>query len=237
MLPNMDLRRFVIGSLLISLIACRSREEPNLATKRPLFFVDCSISGEESSEVVVIRVQFRKGGPNGRPALTDSTSAVFLDEAALEKDSARYSGAYYETSRPAAAFTGSHTLAFTDSTGRTTVYRFDYVPFRITPDVGSNIQTEPLLLKLTPAPKKEANITLLLTDTAFNNEDVNLRLALSDSSLKISENMWQKLKPGPVIMEIVREENIAMDKETGYAGRIVIIYGLKREFVTTAKPE
>jgi len=237
MVLNMDLRQLVIGSLLVSLIACRSREEPNRAIQKPLLFIHCSITGEEHSEVVVIRVQYKKGGPNGRPAMTNSTAGVLLDEVALEKDSAGYSGAYYEISRPAANFEGSHTLDFIDSTGKTTAYKFDYFPFRITPDVGTVIQTKPMLLRLTPASKQQAMVTLLLTDTAFNNEDVNLRSALSNSSLEITEEMWQKLKPGPVVMEIVREERIAMDKATGYAGRIAIIYGMKREFVATGSPE
>jgi hypothetical protein len=78
------------------------------------FFFDYRIWADEGREDVTVNLQYRMGGKNGTTLVLDEPSKAMFDGEQLKVDSAKVTGAYYETQKPIASFPGKHTISFTD---------------------------------------------------------------------------------------------------------------------------
>jgi hypothetical protein len=69
-----------------------------------------------------------------------------------------------------------------------------------------------------------------MVDTAFETNDVNEMAVVNKGQLLINEPILNRLKSGPVLMEIIKEEERSIKKGSKWRGRLVVSYELKREF-------
>jgi hypothetical protein len=153
-----------------------------------------------------------------------------LDGTDLNVDSARLTGTFYEAQKPVAAFTGKHTITIIDMTGKEHKQEFEFVPFALADELPEQIKMERFIIRLTGFTKTPARMRLVLTDTAFTTKDVNEELLVKSGEITITPRMWEALKAGPVTMEIYREEEQSLKKNSKQDGRLLITYALKREF-------
>src|ERR1051326_7045639 len=100
---------FLSGCLVFCLVACNDVEIGKAKDVDPeSIYYDYKISGEEGRDYAIVKLQYRFGGPNGTTLVLDEPSKVTLDGVVLKVDSAKYSGAYYEVTKPIDSLKGKH---------------------------------------------------------------------------------------------------------------------------------
>jgi hypothetical protein len=199
-------------------------------TGQEAVYSDYRIEGEEGKEKVTCLFQFRLGGPNGPAFLLNEPRAIELDGEAVHPDSTRLSGVYYELTRPVSEFKGKHALVFTDEQGKRHRQEFEFWPFSLATEIPSKVKRAPFAIQLTNFPKNSTPVQLIMVDTAFETNDVNEMAVVNKGQLLISEPLLSRLKSGPVLMELIKEEEKSIKKGSRWKGRLVISYELKREF-------
>ncbi len=221
----------VLTSLLLSaavlMVACTNAEKEQQKVGAGVFF-DYRIWGEEDREEVTCMVQFRMGGPEGTSFLLPDPAGVTLDGTALKPDSAKLSGAFYELIRPLSEFQGRHTIVFTDAGGRQHPQDFDFSAFEVA-ELPAKVSAGSFVIQLSGFPDGEAPVRLALTDTAFATNDVNEIVEAQNGRIEVTQAMLDKLKPGPIAVEIFRETEKLVNQET-LKGKIWVSYGLRKEF-------
>jgi hypothetical protein len=226
----MSLQRLCLFFTLVA-AGCNERDQQrDTSLSGDILYFDYRIWSEEGKNTVTCLTQFRSGGPNGPAVVLKEPARVSMDNEVLHFDSAALSGAYYEISKPVHDFSGRHTINFTDGNGKEHREEFEFIPFRLASALPEKIQNEPFSVHLDPFPRRETVVHLSLTDTAFMSNDVNELVEVKDAELKISQKMLDRLAPGPIIMELFREEEKSRHHGTKERGRIWISYGLRREF-------
>lgn len=192
-------------------------------------FYDYKVWCEEGKENVTVLLQYRQGGENAPTKALENGSKVMLDGTDLNVDSARLSGAFYEVQKPAEKFIGKHTIVFIDKTGKMHKEEFEFLPFTLATELPEQIKMEPFVIPLTGF-TKATRVRLVMIDTAFATKDVNEELPVNRGQITITPKMWQALKAGPITLEIYREEEQSLKKNSKQDGRLLITYAIKREF-------
>jgi hypothetical protein len=188
-----------------------------------------SIVSEEGAADVVCLFQYKTGGAEGK-GVNVAPGRVELDGEALAPDSAGVSGIYYEAQRPADSFGGRHSIKFTAANGKQYVEDFEFTPFALAGELPDKISRAPFALKLNNFPKRQTPLRLLLLDTSFASRGFNDVVPVVNSEITIDEAIWQRLKNGPINLELYREQEIPLKQPAKAGGKISITYGLKREF-------
>jgi hypothetical protein len=225
-----------LGCLLVffaSVIVTACNDSSRVAkdgTRQEAVYSDCRIEGEEGKEEVTCLLQFRLGGPNGPAFLLSEPRQIELDGEAVYPDSTRLSGVYYEVTKPVNEFKGKHALVFTDEDGKLHKQEFEFWPFSLATETPSKIKRAPFTIQLTNFPKNSTPVQLIMVDTAFETNDVNEMAVVNKGQLVINEPILNRLKSGPVLMEIIKEEERSIKKGSKWRGRLVVSYELKREF-------
>jgi hypothetical protein len=199
-------------------------------TGQEAVYSDYRIEGEDGKEEVTCLLQFRLGGPNGPAFLLNEPRTVELDGEVVQPDSTRLSGVYYEVTKPVSEFKGKHALVFTDEGGKRYRQEFEFWPFSLAAEIPSKVKRAPFTIQLTNFPKNSTPVQLIMVDTAFETNDVNEMAVVNKGQLLIGEPILNRLKSGPVLMELIKEEEKSIKKGARWKGRLVVSYGLKREF-------
>lgn len=194
-------------------------------------FFDYRISGEESKNMMTCMLRYRYGGPNGTTLVLDSPAKVVVDGIVPKLDSAKYTGAYYELSKPIKEFAGHHQIVFIDINNKQYKEDFDFTPFSLSAELPEKVARQPFTIKLKDFPAEETPVRLVMTDTAFSTRDVNEIRKITNGEIPIDDKTLSQLKSGPVTLEIYLEDERSVKNGTKQGGRIFITYGLKREFV------
>jgi hypothetical protein len=192
-------------------------------------YADYKVWGEEGKETVTVLLQYRMGGPDGTTLVLEKPGGVAIDSIPLAVDSAGISGAYYEGTFPLATFTGNHVIEYSSSEGKKHRTPFSFSPFSFKNEPPETVPMKPVTFYLTGLPPEPTILRIVMTDTAFATDDVNTEIAVEMGELTISAQMWQSLKPGPVVLEIYREEEKQLSTFSKEGGIMTINYGLKRE--------
>lgn len=212
--------------LVIFYVSCtnpeKKAETPDLAG--PLYYT-LNIWGEEGNDSVNCLFQYHTRGIEGPVIFPSEKAVVQLDEDILEPDSAKLSGPYYETRKPIEGFNGNHSIQFTGTGNKMIKVPFEFNAFHPSPGWPVSLKRGPNELKLENFPQKSSLIRLSLVDTSFDTNDFNEMVSVENGKLQITASMLRELKPGPVSMEITREEE-KLDRN----GKIWISYSLRREF-------
>ena len=210
--------------------ACTSDEIGNSKDVNPdAVFFDYEVWAEEGKQDVTVKLQYRMGGPNGTTLVLNEPSNVFLDGEKLELDSAKFSGAYYESQKPLASFAGKHTILFTDLNKKEYREEFEFTPFQIKPDVPEVLNRDDLVFELSGLEPVDY-IRISLTDTSFASKDINDVDTVKNGRLVISANRLSSLTNGPINLQFYKEMEKAVKNGTAEGGKLSITYGLKREF-------
>jgi hypothetical protein len=222
------LLRFLLISVTVIVAACTDdgREQGN-EMKRGTVFFEYRIWGEEGKENVTCLMQFRMHGPNGTTFLLKEPANVKLDGEIVKADSAKLSGAYYEIIKPVNEFEGEHSIVFTDAEKQTHKTDFEFAPFRLLTELPESIQRKAFTINLANFSTDETPVHVTLTDTAFATNDVNEIVNVVGGKVEITSSMLNKLKAGPIVLEIFKESTNLL---VGEKGSIWTSYGLRREF-------
>lgn len=225
-------RLFVLTIIISSVfISCHSNEIAEGKDVNPeAVYLSYRVSGDEETAIATVQLQFRFGGKNGTTLVLTDPAGVTLDGKQLAVDSSRFNGAYYETMIPVAEFAGKHTIVFTGNDGRQYKEEFDYPVMTFKEELPAQVKRGALNLELNGLNEND-RVEVILTDTSYTSKDVARMDTVKNGHIHISDLDMDNLSNGPIVLELIRQENRWMDQAPKEGGRIQISYGLKREFV------
>lgn len=210
--------------------ACNSNEIGSSAdVNTDAIYFDYAVKGEEGRDDVTINLQYRMGGPNGTTLVLDNGSQVTLDGVKLDVDSAKFYGAFYEAQRRLEEFSGKHRIEFTHVNGKKYEEEFEYLPFSIQPDVPSEMNRGDLVFNLTGL-EPVSLIRVTLIDTSFESADINRVDTVVNGKLVIKASRLEKITNGPIYMQLEKTIERPVKNGTQQGGKLLISYGLKRQF-------
>lgn len=225
---------FFIGLFSATLAGCNDVEIGRSKDVNPeSVYFDYKIAASEENENVSCMFIYKFGGPNGTTLVLDEPSKVEFDGQTITADSARYTGVYYEVVRPVRAFSGKHNIVFTGSDKKQYSQEFEFKPFKLAEALPEKIPRKAFTIRLQDFPARETPLHLVMIDTAFASNDVNETISVINGQVEISQIMLDKLKAGPVTIELNREEEQPLLQKTKEGGKLLLRYGLKREFLLT----
>ena len=215
---------------LVFLVACKDRNAGN-KTKidNSRIYFNYRISGEEDKEYVTCLLQFHNKGPQGATLELEKPGMVKLDGEEISADSTVMTGAYYEVQKPAESFVGKHTITFIDLNKKQYTEEFSFTPFSLQPELPRKVRRQDIQLGVEGLAASDS-LELVLTDTAFATDDVQITLPVNDGVILIPRQQLQQVRSGPVHLYLYKEENRSVREGTKAGGRIAISYGLRREF-------
>jgi hypothetical protein len=209
--------------------SCTSDEIGNIKDVNPdAIYFDYEIWAEETNPDVTVHLQYRMGGKNGTTLVLDEPSKVLLDGEELKLDSAKVTGAYYEVQKPASSFAGKHTVTFIDLNRKEYKEEFEFVPFML--DSLSPVMHRGDLVFMFKGLEPVDVIDVALTDTSFTSADINDTATVRNGRLVISAERLSAVVNGPINLQFYKDAIKPVKNGTKEGGRILIRYGLRREF-------
>jgi hypothetical protein len=209
--------------------SCTSNEIGNIKDVNPdAIYFDYEIWAEETNPDVTVHLQYRMGGKNGTTLVLDEPSKVLLDGEELKLDSAKVTGAYYEVQKPASSFAGKHTVTFIDLNRKEYKEEFEFVPFML--DSLSPVMHRGDLVFMFKGLEPVDVIDVALTDTSFTSADINDTATVRNGRLVISAERLSAVVNGPINLQFYKDAVKPIKNGTREGGRILIRYGLRREF-------
>ncbi len=225
----MNRKLFLPVFILVSATACTSNEIGSSKDVNPdAVFFDYRINGNEEDSIVSCVLQYRFGGPNGTTLVMDDSSQVMLDGEALQVDSAKLSGAFYEVEKPVSSFAGEHTIRFTDRSGKSYKETFSFAPFTLSNSFPDSWKREDQVIELKGLNKTDY-IRVVATDTSFKSDDINRLDTVTDGKIIITKEELKNLVNGPVHLQLIKEDERPVKQATKEGGRIAINYEVKRQ--------
>ena len=158
---------------------------------------------------------------------------IELDGEEIKADSAKFAGVYYEKVSPVRDFIGKHTIKFTAANKKEYIEEFEFKPFSLSEELPQTISRIAFAIQLKDFPARETGLHIVMIDTAYATNDVNERVVIENGRLLISPFMLSQLKNGPISIELTSEEQKPLQSRTKQGGKLLVRYGLKREFVLT----
>jgi hypothetical protein len=217
-------------STAIVLAACTSNEIGSSKDVTPeTVYFDYRVWGDEQSDNVTVKLQYRFAGENGTTLVLEDPSHVELDGQKIAVDSSKMSGAYYEMNLPALDFAGQHTIVFTDMAKKVYKEEFDFSIISFKKPFPATINRQDLEIEL-DGTAPEDYVRLLLTDTSSFSKGIDRIDTIKDGRILISRADLENLHNGPISLEIIKEDEKLLKQATKEGGRLSLSYGLKREF-------
>ena len=190
-------------------------------------FLNYRVTAEEGKDSVTCFFEFREGTAAGKTILWPGEGPK-LDGKSVKADSAMFTGIFYEVRRPVAGFNGTHVVSFTDANGVERKQTFEFFSFRLKREIPPEQPKGPFTIHI-DLPGKESTVHLMMIDTSFASNDVNETVHVKEGKLLVTAAMLANLSPGPIFMELFKQDDVAVT-ETGLRGKIIVTYGLRREF-------
>src|ERR1051326_5737579 len=206
--------RFVPGFIFFLLLesACQNNTVANKKKIDPdAVFFDYIIRGDEDDSNVTLYLQFRIGGPNGYSLTLKDPAKVELDGELIPVDSAKLTGPYYEIQKPAEAFTGKHTITFTDFNKKIYAEEFEYKPFSLETEL-DEVERGDLVFDLEGL-EKEDYLHVSATDTSFTSRDIVELDTVTNGKLIIPARKLRNLVDGPITLLLSKETQKIIKKE------------------------
>jgi hypothetical protein len=220
----------LIAVSILFLTACTSNEIGNSKDVNPdAIFFDYKIKGEEKDSNITVYIQYRVGGPNGTTLVLNEPAKVQLDSEEINIDSAKLTGAYYEIRKPITDFAGKHTIIFTDFNNEEYKEEFIYKPFKLKTKIPAVITRGDLAFDFEGL-EAEEYIRVAAVDTSFMSRDIHEIDTVKNNRLIIPAGKLKNLVNGPITLLLSKEKERSVKNGTKEGGRIVVSYGLQREF-------
>jgi hypothetical protein len=215
----------------ILLTSCINKRDKEAETSTIYF--DYMVTGEEESNRIVTKIQYRIGGRNGDAIRLDTPAAVIMDGVTVMPDSTEFNGVYYEVISEAQGFAGRHNIEFRDAAGKIYPVEFDFPVFSIKNELPEVIGRRDLVIELAGLSAGK-EVRTILTDTSFYGRGVE-RVDWIDSSgngrIIITAGELADLKNGPVHLQMFHEEDTRLSPGPARKGRLYLYYTLQREFM------
>lgn len=215
--------RLILLAALAGISCCQRNKETGI-------YLDYRIWGEEGNDSMMVLLQFRKEDAEGATIALQAPAKVELDGQPLREDSAKMTGPFYETARPAGDFSGQHSLVFTGADGKQYREEFFFRPVYLKTPLPEEITRGGLVLELEGL-DPEDYVRVLLTDTTFTGKEINRLDTVKNGRVTISKQDLGTIASGPVYLELHKEYERPVKDGPGKGGRLSISYGLKRAFV------
>jgi len=220
---------FVFYWMLILVSACVNNQPDHPKVKNNGdFYFDYAILGDEENNEVTVKLQYRTGGSGGRTWLIPQPGKVELDGEIIAADSSRRNGYWYEANRPLDEFEGEHQIVFTNN-GKKYKEDFNFNLMSLKTEVPGVIYRDDLVFEFNGLSTGD-QIRVLLTDTGFYSRGIDRIDTVTNGEIVISRYDLDNVKDGPVTIEFYREREEELTETTQKGGRLVTIFGLRREF-------
>jgi hypothetical protein len=227
-----------ILSLVLISASCKQKKEAESTREivPEAIFFDYQVRGDEGSDSVSVLLNYREFNEFGYGLKLDTPSKVQLDDEIIRGVTLKIPGTYYEVQKAAPGFAGTHRLKYTDIDKNEYVEQFNYTPLVLVTPVPGSLPVADLELTLEGFAKGDI-IHILLTDTAYASEGIERQETVKNGRILITAEELAELEPGPVQLELVKENIRAISTEGRIRGKLAVIYGLKREFILTRNPD
>ena len=215
----------------IFLFSCTSNEIGNSKDVNPdAVFFDYEVLAENDSSDVTVNLQYRMGGKNGTTLVLNEPSKVLLDGEQLKADSAKVTGAFYETQKPRSSFAGRHIISFTDLNKKVYTEEFEFAPFVLETGVPAILERDDLVFNFKGLESVDV-LSVTLTDTSFQSADIiNDTDTVRNGRLVIASHRLSTLVNGPINLHLYKEVDKPIKNATKEGGNLHIRYGLKAQF-------
>ena len=213
---------------IINLLACNNQKDKNDINPESIYF-DYQITGEEGNDNLTIMLRYRDGDKEGDAISIGDPGRVELDGETLIADSSKLTGTFYELHKPIDAFAGKHSIVFTGTDKKKYKEEFNFQPIVLLTTLTDTIQRGDLVFEFEGL-EPEDYLRVVLTDTSFDNKEINRLDTVINGKLTISQSDLENLASGPLHLEFIREYKRRVKNGTKEGGRLLITYGLKREF-------
>jgi hypothetical protein len=212
----------------IIFVSCNYQENKNEDNEGPVFF-DYKIKGNEKDSLVTVYLQFKMDGPNGMATALKGSEQVILDGEKIPAARAKLTGTYYEIQKPADGFTGAHTIIYTDASNKQYREEFEYQPFSLQTNLPAVIHRGDIEFDFENIDTVDY-IRVTATDTSFRSRDIIEIDTARNRRLIISRERLNNLVNGPIMLLLSKETEEPVKNGTLAGGRIVVSYGIEREF-------
>lgn len=216
---------FLIGSLLLG--SCTHNDNTDTKEDTALY-AQYRIWGEEGRDNVTCLLRFKPSASSAQTFVLQQPAKVQLDNEVLTADSSRLGGAYYEIQKPLAGFAGQHTITLTSINGKKYTEIFTFQPFTIANTLPGTISRNGLSLPLNRL-KSGDMVRVFLLDTSFADNGMNELQTVTNGRLEISSQQLSRLAPGPVTLQLIREEERPLKNPPKNGGHISISYQITRD--------
>ena len=231
MFTNGFLTRVFCGFIFLS--GCTGNETGYKKEPSPdAIYLDYYIWGDEESDNVTAKLQYRYGGPEGSTVVLEEPAQVEFDGELLRVDSSRMNGSWYEINKPVEDFNGRHSIIYTDSHKNQYKEEFNFNIFSLRAELPKEIRRDDLVFELDGL-KPVDYIRVLLTDTSFYSRGIDRLDTVRNGKIIVTRQDLDNVKNGPVSLEFYRDDEKALKQATRVGGRLSISYGLKRVFELT----
>lgn len=216
--------------LLVFLLSCSGKDRKARIINNPEeFFLDYLITAEEGNDKLTVLVRFRDG-EEGDALLLPPGTTVLMDNRALDADSSKRLGGFYETHLAIDSFQGQHFLAVKQGNQTVHEHKFEFFPMKLEEEPGDTVSRQDLFLGLQGV--READyIRVIATDTAFYSEGINRMDTILERRILISKSDLENLVNGPIQLLLSREWEIGLEKAGRKTGQLLVSYSLRREFI------
>ena len=222
------MRLFLFYSLLsILVVSCSNRDKDNIDPGN-LYF-DYKINAREGDENLTVHLQYREDDEEGYGMVIPGSNAVTIDEQDIPRDSSKIKGFYYEIAAPIRDFIGEHTITvLADNKQFKETFLFE--TFSLLTALPDTMARNEYILSFKGVEEGDI-IRMLITDTSFINNGIHRIDTIHDGKLIIKAEDLQELSGGPVQLELIKEAERPLKNAGSKGGRLVITYGLRREFI------
>ncbi len=223
------MQKITIVAALLLLASCKSNEIGNSKDVNPdAIYQEYNVSAIEGESEATFTAQFRFGGVNGTTLVLNDKSQVSFDGKALTVDSSGGMGAYYQTKLPMASAAGKHNCTFTDGNEKNYTNTCSLLPFTLTTIFTKPIAQGNLELNFSGLQDND-EINISISDTSYLSRyhDMDTTVKISGGKVVIAARQINKLAPGPITIDVSKEENTNLKEATKEGGAIMYRYQLR----------
>ena len=222
------MQKIIIAAAILLLAGCKSNEIGNSKDVNPdAIYQEYSVLVTEDSEAT-FNAQFRFGGDNGTTLVLNDKSQVSFDGKALAVDSSDGMGAYYQTKLPNAFAAGNHKWTFTYNNEKSYTNAITLQPFTLITNFAKPLPQANLELHFSGLQDND-EINISISDTSYLSryQDVDTTLKINGGKVIIAASQINKLAPGPLNIDVSKEQNISLKEATKEGGAILYRYRLQ----------
>ncbi len=232
------MQKITIAAAVLLLASCKSNEIGNSKDVNPdAIYQEYNVSGAEGENDATFIAQFRFGGDNGTTLVLNDKSQVSFDGKVLAVDSSSGMGAYYQTKLPMASAAGNHKWTFTDGNEKNYTNTFTLQPFTLVTKFATPIPQANLELNFSGLEDND-EISISINDTSHSSSryrDVDTTVKINGGKVIIAASQIKKLAPGPLTIDVSKEQNINLKEATKEGGAIMYRYELQTRKATLKK--